>query len=208
MDAATIQALKDAQNKMIEMFPPQSLVGRTMRAFQSGGNILSSTINMVSSLFKGSKYRGGQYLLGEKYMLYVLGIDIHDRKKVPDEMVAQAMDFFSAILGVPITDFAALEELKQDIELYKKNRPEGKDKDPLTLQKAKEFLNILPWNNTAGAWQSALQSMAESDTSQAGIASEIQSALGIAPGSGASKWVLPVIAILVLLFIIRLFKSK
>jgi hypothetical protein len=209
VDPAMIQAAIAARKKLIELFPVQSTVGRAMRAFDSAGDPISGAINMVSSLFKGSKYRGGQYLLGEKYMLYVLGIDIHDRKKVPDEMVQEAIDFMSALFGVPILTGEALNELKADIELYKKNRPEGRNSDPLALQKAKELLNRLPWDDRAGSWQSALASMAESDTSQSGLGAQIGTALGIPPGSeGIKKWIIPVVGIVLLLLFLRLFKSK
>ncbi|MDF2188949.1 hypothetical protein [Paraflavitalea sp. CAU 1676] len=208
MDPAMIQAAITARKQLVNLFPEQSTVGRFMRAFDSGDNLFSSLIKGWSTIFKGKKYRSGQYLLGEKYMLYVLGIDIHDRKKVPDEMVGEAMDFFSALLSTPITTYEALEELQKDVELYRKNRSEGKDTDLLTLQKAKDLLNKLPFNDIKGAWQSPLQSWAESDTSQAGIMSTVETALGIPPGVGLKGWIMPVVGIVVFLIFIRLLKSK
>jgi hypothetical protein len=208
-DASMLQNAVAARKKLIELFPEQSTVGRAMRAFDSAGDPITGVIKMIGSIFKGSKYRGGQYLLGEKYMLYVLGIDIHDRKKVPDEIVPEAMDFMSALFGVPITTFEAMDELKSDIELYKKNRPEGRDIDPLKLQKAKELLLKFPWDDRAGSWQSPLQSMSESDTSQSGIAATLQTALGIPPGSvGLKNWLMPIVGIAILLLILSLFKRK
>lgn len=191
------KTLAEARESLANKLGAQTAVGRYMRAFNSSSNPISGVINAVGSLFAGSKYRSDQYRAGEKYMLYVLGINIHSYKKVEDPVVPEALQFFSTLLGINIESWTGIEELRDNIPLFKKNRKPGESDEK--IQAAQQILKSLPFNDVAGAWVNPIIEIVGKSSDTGSIIEDVK---GVAAGLGLNKNILLYAAGGLLLFIL------
>lgn len=193
--AGAIQQISNAVKQLLNQLPAQSRARRVLSA--------SNPVDFWKNLFGSNPYTENQMVLGEKYMLYVLGIDIHDRHKVPDDMIEQARKFYTTLFDIYIDSSDDIDKLRQSPEAYMeyhKDRP-----DLWTESKVREasaILKALPANEEPGAWQQGLVSFANKLATQGrGLIDEQGLSLNVLSISALKKYA-PLFAILLILGVI------
>jgi len=103
--------IEDAKDIM--EFIPDGGIKRWLNTF------ISNPYKGLKELIMGKKYSSGDYALGEIFMRNILGqFEIQNRGQVPDGVVPQAWDFFTAALGVRIGSGDHLNELVKSPGAY------------------------------------------------------------------------------------------
>lgn len=153
VDPAAIQGIAKELGKLAEKFPVQS----KFRGFLTGLSTMKpgDVINGIIGLFKGHKYSEGEWVLGEKFLLYVVGQDIHNRREVPDDVVKYAKEFFTELFGIYVDNIRDLDELKKGPDSYRNYHRDRTDltSNTAAIDNAYAIMRTLPWNDQAGAWQ-------------------------------------------------------
>lgn len=153
--SAVIQKVVQLRDNFVSKLPQQGGFVRGLREFTKRDPI-TGVINMIGTWIKGNKYANGERVLGEKYMLYVIGYDIHDRNQVPDEMIAEAKQMLTLLFGITIDSI-------EDIDVLSSGGAQGyinrhKDRPDLisntaAIENAAALRKTLPNNDMPAAWQ-------------------------------------------------------
>jgi hypothetical protein len=80
-------------------------------------NPIGTITNAITSL-AGKQFTTGQYRLGERFMRHILQQDPTTYRKVPDEAVPAAQQFFTMALGVDINNDEDLQSLYSGVDAY------------------------------------------------------------------------------------------
>lgn len=120
----------------------------------TAGQILQYVpIIAIFNAFKSRTYGPGEYVLGERFLDHIQGLDV-GRRDVPDEAYKAACVFFTIAFGVRITLAEDLDALDVSVDEYLK-RPQKKDIPRVAVERAvrlkKSYFpassyNKGPWN--------------------------------------------------------------
>lgn len=108
-----ISEIKDVAGQVASVLPEGGL-----KEFLS--SFFDNPAESLKTLFTGRTYNTGEYVAAERYMRNILGMmEIQNRRQVPDEYVPQALVFFSAAFGIPISSDDHLQALTRSVGDYK-----------------------------------------------------------------------------------------
>lgn len=132
VDAGKVAAIQQA---MLSILPDGHFKNELVNFWKNPNPVTG--IKGILNLFKGRKYRSGQYRLGERLLDNIIGEGnaIGSYKEVPDEVYEAANLFFTSIMGVRIATDEDIYALFDGPQAYM-SRPGNQDANPDAVRRA------------------------------------------------------------------------